>query len=213
MLLDKVQQSPDNPLYSELLIWVQLQQKDFYGAFMQAKALDRRNRTEGARVMEVAGIALENQDYKTALKMYDYVIDKYSRSPVYALARRNKISAREQLVKNRFPVDREEIKKLIKDYQQFIDESYQSPVGPSATTLEAMRSQANLYAFYLDQKDEAIDILENVADHPKADQDLQARVKLDMGDIYLLMDQPWESTLLYAQVEKSNKEEAGWLRG
>ena len=208
MLLDKVQESPDNELYSELLIWVQLQQKNFYGAFMQARALDRRYRTEGSRVMEVAGIALENRDYENALKMYDYVIDKYARTPNYALARRSKINAREQLVKNQFPVDRKEISNLIEDYQSFIDESLQSPVGPGIiTTLEAMRSQANLYAFYVDEKEKAIGILDQVSANPKASGELQAQCKLDMGDIYLLMDQPWESTLLYAQVEKSNKDE------
>ena len=207
MLLDKVQESPDNPLYSELLVWVQLQQKNFYGAFMQARAMDRRNRTEGDRVMEVAGIALENRDYENALKMYDYVIDKYERTPNYAIARRNKINAREQLVKNRFPVDQEEIMKLIEDYQTFIDESQQSPVGAGMTTLEAMRSQANLYAFYVDEKEKAIEILQTISNNPKASEELRAQVKLDMGDIYLLMDQPWESTLLYAQVEKSHKDE------
>ena len=207
MLLDKVQQNPDNPLYNELLIWVQLQQKNFYGAFMQARALDRRNRTEGDRVMEVAGIALENRDYENALKMYDYVVDKYPRTRNYAVARRNKISAREQLVKNRFPVDQKEIATLISDYQEFIDESRKSPVGLNVTTLEAMRSQANLYAFYQDEKSVAIDILEQVAKHPKASDELRAQCKLDMGDIYLLLNEPWESTLLYAQVEKANKEE------
>ena len=207
MLLDKVQESPDNPLYSELLIWVQLQQKNFYGAFMQARALDRRNRSEGDRVMEVAEIALENRDYENALKMYDYVISKYARTPNYALAQRNKINAREQLVKNSFPVDQKEIMKLIEDYQTFIDESLQSPVGPSSTTLEAMRSQANLYAFYENEKEKAIEILKAVSANPKAGEELQAQCKLDMGDIYLLMNEPWESTLLYAQVEKSSKDE------
>lgn len=207
LLLDKVQQSPDNPLYNELLIWVQLQQKNFYGAFMQARALDRRGRTEGERVMEVADIALENRDYENALKMYEYVIDKYPRTSNYAVARRNKISAREQLVKNQFPVDQKEIATLIGDYQRFIDESKGSPLGYNLTTLEAMRSQANLYAFYEDEKGEAIRILEQVANHPKASDELRAQCRLDMGDIYLLMNQPWESTLLYAQVEKANKEE------
>ncbi|MGB3780420.1 MAG: tetratricopeptide repeat protein [Tunicatimonas sp.] len=207
MLLDKVQQSPDNPLYNELLIWVQLQQKNFYGAFMQARALDRRNRSEGDRVMEVAGIALENRDYENALKMYDYVVDKYPRTRNYAMARRNKISAREQLVKNRFPVDQKEIATLISDYQEFIDESRKSPMGLNVTTLEAMRSQANLYAFYEDEKSAAIEILKQVADHPKSSEELRAQCKLDMGDIYLLLNEPWESTLLYAQVEKANKEE------
>ena len=207
MLLDKVQESPDNPVYSELLIWVQLQQKNFYGAFMQARALDRRNRTEGDRVMEVASIALENRDYENALKMYDYVVDKYARTSNYAVARRNKINAREQLVKNQFPVEQEEIIKLIEDYQQFMDESAQSPVGPNITVLEAMRSQANLYAFYVKEKERAIEILREVSANPQATDELKAQCKLDMGDIYLLMNQPWESTLLYAQVEKGSKDE------
>lgn len=207
LLLDKIQESPDKQLYSELLIWVNLQQKNFYGAFMQARAIDRRNRTEGERVMEVASIALENQDYENALKMYDYIIEKYPKTPNYVIARRFKIKAREELVKNRYPVSQEDINQLIEDYQKFIGESSNSPVGPSYATLEAMRSQALLYAFYMDKKDQAIEILKKVAESPKASRELKAQCKLDLGDIYLLIDQSWESTLLYSQVEKAHKEE------
>lgn len=207
LLIEKVQESPDKQLYGELLIWVNLQQKNFYGAFMQARAIDRRNKTEGEWVMEVAGIALENQDYENALKMYDYVVEKHSKTPNYVLARRYKIKAREELVKNSFPVEQEEIQKLIKDYQNFIDESYKSAVGPGYATLEAMRSQALLYAFYMDEKERAIETLKKVAENPKASPELKAQCKLDLGDIYLLINEPWESTLLYSQVEKAYKEE------
>ena len=31
--------------------------------------------------------------------------------------------------------------------------------------------------------------------------------KLDLGDIYILKNEPWESTLLYMQVEKSQRED------
>ena len=207
LLLDRIQESPDNPLYSELLIWVNLQQKDFYGAFMQARAIDRRNKTEGDWVMQVAGIALENRDYKNALKMYEYVIEKYPRTMNYIMARRYKIKAREELVKNQFPIDQEEITKLIADYQTFVDESAQSVVTANEAVLEAMRSQALLYAFYKGNMTSAIEILQKVAESPRASPELQAMVKLDMGDIYVLLNEPWESTLLYSQVEKANKEE------
>ena len=207
LLLDRIQESPDNPLYSELLIWVNLQEKDFYGAFMQARAIDRRNKTEGDYVMQVAGIALENRDYKNALKMYEYVIEKYPRTMNYVMARRYKIKAREELVKNQFPIDQEEITKLIDDYQTFTDESTQSVVGANESVLEAMRSQALLYAFYKSDMGRAIEILQKVAESPRTSPELQATVKLDMGDIYVLTNQPWESTLLYSQVEKANKEE------
>ena len=207
LLLDKIQENPDKQLYNELLIWINLQQKNFYGAFMQARAIDRRNRSDGERVIEVAGIALDNQDYENALKMYDYVIEKYPRTANYVSARRYKIKAREEMVKNQYPVEQDDIIKLIEAYQNFIDESTNSTIGPSHATLEAKRSQALLYAFYLDEKDRAIESLNEVAQHPKASRELKARCKLDMGDIYLLIDQPWESTLLYSQVEKDHKEE------
>lgn len=207
LLLDKIQENPDKQLYNELLIWINLQQKNFYGAFMQARAIDRRNRSDGDRVMGVASIALDNQDYDNALKMYEYVIDKYPRTSNYVSARRYKIKAREEMVKNRYPVEQEDITKLIEAYQNFIDESSKSAIGPSYATLEAMRSQALLYAFYLDERDQAIETLRKVAQHPKASRELRARCKLDMGDIYILINQPWESTLLYSQVEKDHKEE------
>jgi tetratricopeptide (TPR) repeat protein len=207
LLLDKIQENPDKQLYNELLIWINLQQKNFYGAFMQARAIDRRNRSDGDRVMEVASIALDNQDYDNALKIYEYVIDKYPRTSNYVSARRYKIKAREEMVKNRYPVEPEDITKLIEAYQNFIDESSKSAIGPSYATLEAMRSQALLYAFYLDERDQAIETLREVAQHPKASRELKAKCKLDMGDIYILINEPWESTLLYSQVEKDHKEE------
>ncbi len=207
LLYDYVQRYPDNQLYNELLIWVNLQQKNFNGAFLQAKAIDRRNKTAGDKVMEVATIAMENQDYRTALKMYEYLIDRYPKSPTYVIARRQKIKVREELVKNNYPVAREDINELITNYQEFINESEDSPLGPSNTTMEAMRSQALLYAFYLDQKEKAIEILQRVVDNPRANRELKAKCKLDLGDIFILTNQPWESTLLYSQVEKSHKEE------
>jgi tetratricopeptide (TPR) repeat protein len=118
-----------------------------------------------------------------------------------------KIKAREELVKTDYPVSQEEIVNLINDYQVFIDENMQSPVGANNTTLEAMRSQALLYAFYLDEKEKAIEILQRVVENSKAKRELKAMCKLDLGDIYLLIDQSWESTLLYSQVEKAHKEE------
>jgi len=42
-LLKRIQRSPDKIIFSELLIWHYLQQKDFQGAITQSKALDRRN--------------------------------------------------------------------------------------------------------------------------------------------------------------------------
>ena len=69
-----------------------------------------------------------------------------------------------------------------------------------------MRSQALLYAFYLNEQDSAIMILERIVHVPRISKSIVDNSKLDLGDIYLLIGEPWESTLLYSQVEKSSKE-------
>jgi tetratricopeptide (TPR) repeat protein len=72
--------------------------------------------------------------------------------------------------------------------------------------MEALRNQALLYAYYLDQKDRAIELLNQLVSNPRVNATLQAKAKLDLGDIYLLKGEYWESTLLYSQVEKTQKE-------
>ena len=93
------------------------------------------------------------------------------------------------------------VRKLIEDYRKLLSE-----LGQNNRTLEAMRSMANLYAFYIDDKDSAIVILQEAVKIGRAESDFIDKCKLDLGDIYLLKNEPWESTLLYSQVEKSQKE-------
>lgn len=200
-LINKVQDQPDNQIYNQLLVWVNLQQKNFYGAFVQARAVDKRFRRHGSMVMDVGNIALENNDYSNAIRIFEYVIKEYPNTINYAMAKSLVIKSREELIKNTFPVDNDEIRNLIKDYRYLIAE-----IGINGSTVEALRSKALLHAFYLDEFDSAILILENIIDLNGINSTFKGKCKLDLGDIYLLIDQPWESSLLYSQVEKSHKE-------
>ena len=201
MMFDKVQQDPDNLVYNELLIWVNIQRKNFYSAFIQARAVDKRNKLNGLDVMELGLIAMENKDYKNASKIFEYIINTYPGSQNNQIARRLLIRSREEIVKNSFPVDEKEIEKLINDYHELIKD-----VGLNQNTIEALRSEALLYAFYLNNHDSAIVILQQIINTPRIGKTIIDQSKLDLGDIYLLIGEPWESTLLYSQVEKSSKD-------
>ncbi len=201
LLYDKVQQNPDVEVYSDLLIWVTMQQKNFYASFIQARAYDKRYKKEGEKSLEVARVALDNEDYDNASKIYRYVIKEFPNSPNHMMARLGLIRTRESRVKKTFPVNADSVKILIGDYQKFI-EKYPDNVN----SLEATRSEALLYANYLDEKDEAIKILNGLIINPRASLYLKSKAKLDLGDIYLIKGEPWESTLLYSQVEKTQKE-------
>ena len=201
LLYDKVQQNPDVEVYSDLLIWVTMQQKNFYASFIQARAYDKRYKREGEKSLEVARVALDNDDYDNASRIYRYVIKEYRGTSNHLLARLGLIRTREARVKQTFPVNADSVRALIDDYNEFITEY---PTNPNS--LEAARNQALLYANFLDKKDSAISILNQLINNPRATLFLKSKAKLDLGDIYLLKGEAWESTLLYSQVEKTQKE-------
>jgi len=201
LLYDKVQRHPDVEVYSDLLIWVTMQQKNFYASFIQARAYDKRYKREGEKSLEVARVALDNEDYDNASRIYRYVIREYPGTSNHLLARLGLIRTREARVKETFPVNPDSVKALIDDYQKFIAEYPSNP-----NSLEASRNQALLYANYLDEKSESIQILNQLIKNPRATLYLRSKAKLDLGDIYLLKGEAWESTLLYSQVEKTQKE-------
>ncbi|AII51937.1 hypothetical protein N008_08090 [Hymenobacter sp. APR13] len=200
-LLSSVQKYPERTVYSELLLWLQVQRRDFTGALVQAKALDRRGRTEGSRVMELAAIAQQNKDYESAIGGYEYVLREYRSGPFYAMARQRLVQTREAQVRDTYPIETAKIRSLIGEYQQVLTE-----LGRTPQTAPVLRSMAVLHAFQLDEKPEGIKLLQEVIDMPRASLDVVDQAKIDLADIYLLRAEPWEATLLYSQVEKSHKD-------
>lgn len=201
LLITRTQQQPEQATWSELLLWLHLQRRDFAGALVQARALDRRQPSEGRRVMDLAAIARLNKDYETAIEGYQYVAQQYRGGQYYQLARQQVIAVREEQVRNTFPVDQAKLRALVTEYQQLLAQD-----GRTAQTAGVLRNLALLYAFQLDEKDKGQQLLQEVIDLPRADALLVDEAKVALGDIYLLRAEPWEATLLYSQVEKSRKD-------
>jgi tetratricopeptide (TPR) repeat protein len=201
ILYDRIQKSPDIEVYSDLLIWVTMQQKNFHAAFIQARAYDRRYKKLGEKCLEVAKVAFDNDDFESAIKSYRYVVKEYPEGPYYLQAQLGLMRTREERVRKTYPVNTDSVKNLISDYQKFI---LQYP--DNVNSLEAQRSEAILFATYLDEKDKAVELLNVLIANPRTSLQLRSKAKLDLGDIYLLKGESWESTLLYSQVEKSLQE-------
>lgn len=202
VLYSKIQENPNSTYYNDILIWYFIQKKDFRRAFSQARAIDRRLKLEGQKVFEIASIAFQNKDYKNAARMYEYVMKEYPAGEYYPYARRWLIQSKEEIVKNNYPVDLENIRDLISEYEQMFKE-----VRSTSKTLEAKKNVALLKAFYLNEHEEAIKILEDAIALSGSNQNFKDECKINLGDIYILKNEPWESTLLYLQVEKSQKED------
>ena len=69
LLIRKIQKKPDEKVFAEMLIWTYIQENNFNGAFLQAKALDRRLGETGKRIVSLAELSYANKDYKTAINV------------------------------------------------------------------------------------------------------------------------------------------------
>lgn len=202
ILVAKVQAQPDQNAYSELLLWLQVQRHDFAGALVQVRALDRRTNAKGSRVLGLAGIALRNRDYATAIAACEYVAREYRTDINYGIARQMLLQAREAQVRDTYPVDLAQVRALAGDYEKLLAELGRAT--PNAAPV--MRQLANLYAFQLDDKPKAMGLLQEVIAMPRAQPDVVDEAKTTLGDLFLLKGEPWEATLLYSQVEKAHPE-------
>jgi len=201
VLYQRVQQNPQSEVYADLLIWVNLQEKNFYGAFIQSRAYDKRFRKEQSKTLEIGEIALNNQDYENAIRSFLFVSKEFANTDNFLPAQLGTIKAREAKVKKTFPVNNDSIRYLITEYKNF-----KSRYPNQSSANEAELSAAMLHAYYLNELDSGIIILTNLISQPKVSSQFIAQAKINLGDIYLLKGEPWESTLLYSQVEKSQHE-------
>jgi TolA-binding protein len=201
-LLKRLKVYPDNETMQDLLIWLYVQKKDFNNAFVQARALDKRYKEEGKRLIELGQIATQNQAYDAAINMFGYVIQFGKDKPHYLTARMNQLDARKQKILFATNHTQEDLLVLENEYKSFLDEN-----GRYHFTARIMRDLARLYIYQLNRRNDGIALYEEIINQPRIDHKFKGTCKLELGDIYLLMGEEWEAMLLYGQVDKDFKED------
>lgn len=199
-LYGKVQKSSDAS-YIDLLTWIYIQNKDFDGALIQMKALDKRQGGNGQRVMDIAQMAQTEGDYTDAIAGYEYVVNKGKDNDLYFIARTQLLNCRKEKVANSINYTQEDLLALKNDYLSFINEN-----GRGFRTAQSMKELADLEGFYLHDLDGAIALCNDIISSPGIPQQLRNKTKLSLGDFYLMSGDVWESTLLYSQVDKDEKD-------
>lgn len=201
-LLKKIQANPANSVFSEMLIWLYVQEKDFESAFIQTKALEKRQHQDGSRILALSTLARSNKDYDVAVKCYQYLIDQGKSSGNYLNAKMELVSTLTTKITENPAYTKTDLVLLEKNYESTIAE-----LGKSPATLSLLKGWAHLEAFYLNNPDSAIALLDEVISFPRAEPKAIAECKLELADILLFTGEIWETTLLYSQVEKAFKEE------
>ena len=198
-LLKFVQKEKSETYFSDMLIWLFIQNHQFELAFLQAKAIDKRLKENGKRIFDMADIFLDNSYYNLAIDAFDYIIKKGKENTFYIDAHINKLFTYNQILeKGGNAKDIEELDKL---YLDIISE-----LGQNRNTISLLSNYAHFKAFYQHNLDEAAKVLGEAMLISHLNKSDLAECKLEYADIMLLSGNVWTAILYYSQVEKSFKE-------
>jgi len=201
-LLQRAQKANSNIVFSEMIVWLFVQCKNFGGAFTQVVALDKRNNNGGYRVQDLGYICLENKDYESARKCFNYVLSLGDSSPLYFEALKALLNTRyTELTTNR-AYTQTEIDATLTEYETAIQKT-----GKSKQSVNLILEYAHILAFYGNKGDKAIQVLTNLMDTPGLTDIQKAQIKMQLADIHVLGGDIWEASLLYMQIDTDFKYE------
>lgn len=200
-LLSRIQKEPNEDHWSEMLIWYYLHKKEFNGAVIQTKALDKRKGLNGRKLFEIAEVCETNEAYESAKKAYQYILALGTTSPFYTKALENNLKLGFKQVTEQNSYSRQNLLDVTSDFENALRDQ-----GKQKSTLGIMIQLAEIYAFYLNEPVKAEFLVKEAMDLPlSANQ--KARLKILLGDIYVVSDRIWDASLLYMQVEKQFSED------
>lgn len=195
-ILKKIQKEPDAEIFIQLLTWNYIQQQEFDMALRQLIAFDKRTKADGGTLFNAIYTFVDNGAYETAIKAYDYILTKGKDNQYYLPSKIEMLNTKYNLqTSGKYTVA--ELDLLAKDYQSLLAEN-----GKNRNTLFAIKKLANLQAYYLNQPALAEKELEEAVKMPGVNAQDVGQLKLDLGDIYILTNEPWEAFLVYEQVSK-----------
>jgi predicted Zn-dependent protease len=199
-VLLRIQAEPEIIGYNRLLIWFFLQEKKFSSALRQSIALDRRTGEETAQILQLGSMALKNKKYNEAKKAFEYILAKGKENPYYSQAYLSNLHTLYLQFTAEFPDDIEQGKKLAANFKEGLNY-----FGISPATISLVLENAHLLAFYLDETDAAVEILNRGLKIPRMKPRQWGMLKTELADIFVYSNDPWEATLIYSQVIEGNK--------
>ncbi len=199
-LIQKINQQPNSMVFSEMLIWLYMQESNWKAALIQVKALDRRLVENGRRVFNLAQTLGNNKEYDLAVEAYDYVVKQGPRSQFYTEARIGGLMVRFDQLSEGGSIDSLEMKELIKDFDETIE-----LFGNSPSIVPLVRQKAYVQCFFQHNLEQGLDTYEEALAIPGVPAHTVAEIKLEYGDALIAAGYIWDASLVYGQVDKGFK--------
>lgn len=202
LLLRRSQRNPDNPANYDLLIWTLVQMREWNAALAQAKAMDRRTRSQGDYLFSLAGTLSENGEYQAAAESYAQIVNTWPGGAYYEQARHSRLVNRYKALEKAPETTLEAWQALAAEFRSDL-----AQLGHSQHGTQSMQLLSSLYIRKLHEPLQAVEFLRtavNAAAYSTKDRSL---LKLELADAWLAAGDVWESDLLYGQVDREFKED------
>lgn len=198
--LAQIFKTPDyNPVFDELAVWYDLQKKDFESALHHAVRLNEKTNEKLHAFYNVAQQSARSGSFGIAQQAYGKILEKGKEdNPYYTLAEKENLTCkyREYSQQKSKP---EQYSALAAECAAYLQQyTYNYANADIAILL------SDIYAYHLALPDSANRILQRAENARMMNNTALYAVKSKRADLLTYLDNPWEATILYTQIEKAN---------
>jgi tetratricopeptide (TPR) repeat protein len=191
-LLLRTQKSQD-VYWNQFLSWFFVQQKEYGKAFIQEKAVYKRNPESFYNIVTLGSMAMEEKQFDDAKLILEFVLENTQDLDLQMKAHHYLLSMEmESATSKEYPAIDLKLQELLKKY------------GISPYSLDLQILSAHFKTFYLNQSKLGIELLQNSLKLPLNTRE-QAKVKMELADIMVYDEKFNQAILYYAQVEDNLK--------
>jgi tetratricopeptide (TPR) repeat protein len=187
-LLIRIQKNQD-VFWNEYLSWYYVQMKEYSKAFIQEKAIYKRNPESFSNIVNLGQLAIEENDDASAIEILGFVLqntkdlDLQIQSHSYLMEMKIKKSQPKDYAAINLELDN-----LIKEY------------GVTPFSLSLLKLKAHFVTFNLKDSETGKTILKNVLEMP-INREQIADTKMELADILLFEEKFNQALIYYSQIE------------
>lgn len=186
-LLLRAQKTQD-VFWNDFLSWFFVQQKEYGKAFIQQKAIYKRNPDSFSNIVNLAQMAISDNDQDSASEILTFVLENTNDLELLMQAHSYLLEMKiEHATTKDYPEITATLDRLIKEF------------GVSPYTLELLELEADFTAFHLNNPEKAKMILKNAMEMP-VNRYQMADLKMQMADILLFEEKFNQALIYYSQV-------------
>lgn len=189
-------QKTQDIFWNQFLSWYFVQQKDYGKAFIQEKAIFKRQPELFMNIVNLAHLAIEEDEDAVAREILDFILKNTDEPDLQMQAQFDLLAMDIEIAKDKdYPVLKQRIEALLAQY------------GTTPYTLDLQVLKADFEGFHLKNTKAAIETL-NAALKLQLNRYQIAEVKMKLSDILLLDEKFNQAIIYYAQVEEDLKNDA-----